>query len=287
MAFNQQQLRIPNFNVIMIVIIALFFILIVNSSLVIVKAGERVVVFNKITGGLDGRKEGMTLVIPFVQEYYRYDVKSQTYTMSSVKDEGSQQGDDAIDALTKDQQKVKLDMSVRYHADPEKMFDLHKLIGKDYVEKVVRPQIRSVVRTLVADYTVTEVSSVKRVEMSNRMADQLKKTFGENFIILDEVLLRNVVFSEDFQKAVEAKQVALQESERMKYVLQKELQEKERKIIEATGEAQALRLKGSALAQNPKLIQYEYVQKITPGVKAIITDQNTLMNLGDIFEKSK
>lgn len=82
------------------------------------------------------------------------------------------------------------------------------------------------------------------------------------------------------------KQVALQESERMKYILEKQRQEKERKIIEAQGEAQAIKEKGAALRANPQLIQYEYVQKLTPGIKAVITDQASIMNFpADLLNK--
>lgn len=285
MATFNQPIRIPNFNVIMGVIIGLIVLIILSSSIVIVKAGERIVVFNKMTGGLDGRSEGMTFVIPFIQEAYRYDVKTQTYTMSGEKDEGMLKGDDAIQALTKDQQTVKLDISIRYHPDPDRIFQLHQKVGYDYVDKVVRPEIRSVVRTVAAAYTVAEVSSEKRTEMQNTMTERLKQQFDTSFIILDDVLVRNIVFSDEFQKAVESKQVALQDAERMRYILDKERKEKERKIIEATGEAEALRLKGRALAENPRLIQYEYVHKLSPGIKTIITDQSTIINLGDLFKE--
>jgi hypothetical protein len=68
-------------------------------------------------------------------------------------------------------------------------------------------------------------------------------------------------------------------------VLQREKLEKERKIIEAQGEAEAIRLKGQVLATNPALIQYEYVQKITPGIQTIITDGKSILSLGDIVKK--
>jgi hypothetical protein len=68
-------------------------------------------------------------------------------------------------------------------------------------------------------------------------------------------------------------------------VLQKEESEKTRKIIAATGEAESIRRKAVALKQNPQLIQYEYVQKLAPNVKAVITDQKTLMNFGAMFDE--
>ena len=73
----------------------------------------------------------------------------------------------------------------------------------------------------------------------------------------------------------------------MQYVLQKEQQEKARKIIEAEGEAKSMEIRGRALAANPRLIQYEYVQKLAPGIKAVITDQRTIMNFSSLFEAGK
>jgi regulator of protease activity HflC (stomatin/prohibitin superfamily) len=71
----------------------------------------------------------------------------------------------------------------------------------------------------------------------------------------------------------------------MRYVLDKERSEKQRKIIEAEGEAESIKRKAAALKANPQLIQYEYVNKISPGIKTIITDQNAIMNLpSSMFE---
>ena len=73
----------------------------------------------------------------------------------------------------------------------------------------------------------------------------------------------------------------------MKYILEQQEMEKKRKIIEAEGDAEAIRLRGKALAENPKLIQYEYVQKLSPNVQAVITDQSTIINLSDFLKEGK
>jgi len=89
------------------------------------------------------------------------------------------------------------------------------------------------------------------------------------------------------------KQVAQQEAERMKYVLEKAEKEKEEKviiasgykqaaIIRAEGEAQAIKLKGESLKQNPAVINYD--QRISPNIKTIITDGKSIMSIGDIFK---
>jgi hypothetical protein len=70
----------------------------------IVPAGHRAVVFNNLTGGLSGRGEGLTLLLPFTQSATIYDVRTQTYTMSNMTSEGQVRGDDSVQSLTKSEQ---------------------------------------------------------------------------------------------------------------------------------------------------------------------------------------
>ena len=258
-----------------------------NSMIIIVPAGNRVVVFNNFTG-VEKRvlTEGINLLIPFVQSPVYYDVRSQTYTMSATHDEGDRQGDDAVSVLTSDGQPVKFDISVRYHLMSGDVWKVHQEVGPAYIEKIVRPTSRTVIRDVVSGYTVTEVYASKRGEIQAKISEQLETSLKKYNIQYDEILIRNIQFSEAFAQAVEQKQIAMQDAQRMKYVLQKEESEKQRKIIEATGEAEALRKKGEALKANPHLIQYTYVQKLSPNVQAIVTNQSSIMNMGDFLKKT-
>ena len=256
-----------------------------SGSLVTVPAGHRAVIFNVFKGVEHySMGEGTHVIVPFIQSPTQYDVRTQTYTMSGFRDEGDKKGDDAIYALSSDGQHVKLDITVRYHLDADHVWEVQKEVGPDYLEKIIRPEAQTVVRNSVAMNTVTELYSVNRQKVQDMMRDQLVKSMKDNHIILDELLLRNVSFSDAFSQAIEQKQVAFQEAERMKYVLQKEEAEKNRKIIAATGEAEAMRRRGQALRENPQLVRYEYVQKLSPNVKVVIADQKTLVNLGDLVK---
>ncbi len=265
--------------------LAIVAIVILANTILVVDAGYLAVVFNKLTGGVSSRDQGTHILIPGMQAAIIYDGRVQTYTMSATYGEGETRGDDALEGLTKDGQVVKLDVTVRFHLDKTKLTELHQKIGVGYIDKVVRPHVRNVVRLAVSGYPVTEVYSEKRIEIQNRTFKELEPRLRENYLSLDEVLIRRVTFSAEFQKAIEQKQIAQQEAQRMQYILERERQEKERKIIEAQGEAESIRLKGEALASNPALIQYEYVQKITPGITTIITDGKSIMSLGDILKK--
>jgi len=149
------------------------------------------------------------------------------------------------------------------------------------------PEVRSIVRMVVSEYPVLDVYSGKRMLIQSEIEKGLSASFKKSYIICDEMLLRNVQFSTDFQQAIENKQIAQQEAQRMVYVLEKQEMEKKRKIIEAEGESEALRLKGKALADNPSLIQYEYIKLLAPNIQAIVTDQNTIFNFSDFIKGQK
>ena len=270
---------------VLIGLIVIFILIFMFKIYIVVDPGERAVIFNKATGNLHVTpNEGFYFLVPLIEEPTIYDVKAKTYTMSIATLEGEMKGDDSLQALTSDGQTVLIDISVRYHPDIDNLDKLHRRIGVNFVNKVLRPQVRSIVRMIVSEYSVLVVYSGKRMLIQSEIEKSLSASFKKSFIICDEVLLRNVQFSKDFQQAIENKQIAQQEAQRMIYVLEKQEMEKKRKIIEAEGESESLRLKGKALADNPSLIQYEYIKLLSPNIQAIVTDQNTIFNFSDFIK---
>lgn len=271
-------------------IIAIFVGLIfISKTILIVNAGQRAVVFNSFTG-VEKRTlgEGIHFLLPGIQAPTTYSIRTETYTMAEKIDEGQYKGDYAIECLTSDGQKIKLDISVIYNLIPEKVWELHKQIGPYFLDKIIRPSVRSIARNIIANYTVTELYSGDRQKLQGEISQKVKLELDKYFINSPETLIRNVLFSDEFSKAIEQKQVAMQEAERMRYILEKEKKEKERKIIEAEGEAIAIAKKGAALRANPVLVKYEYVQKLTPGIKTIITNQSSILNFpGELLKEDK
>jgi regulator of protease activity HflC (stomatin/prohibitin superfamily) len=270
------------------VVLSLMLVLTLGRSFVLVGAGERAVIFNRFTGTQPYQLgEGLHFVIPWVQTPIVYDVKTHTYSMHAMTSEGNGHGgtaNDALTALTADGLPVSLDLSVLYHVDPETVWKLHREIGPSYLEKIVRPQARSHVRMIVAQYRVVDVYGGRRARIIEEINARLKELFSRSYLVLDEALLRDVKFSDEFQNAIEQKQVAQQEVQRMKYVLQQVDKERRRKIIDAEGEAESIRLKAAALAQNPQLVEYEYVKRLPDTVRTVVTDGRTIVNLGETIQ---
>ncbi|MEO0281615.1 MAG: prohibitin family protein [candidate division WOR-3 bacterium] len=273
-----------NFIIVLTVLLT-FFIFI--SSIRIVQPGY--VGVQILFGNLDKKvlKNGLHLVFPLVQ-VVMMDVRTQDYTMSIAKEEGVKKGDDAITSLTKDGLTISLDISVWYKLDPLRAVDVYQNIGTNYVEKIVRPAIRTSIRNATVLYNVSEIFSEKREELSKKIFDELYSNLGEKGIIVDKVLLRNIDLPTRVKNAIDEKIAAEQESQKMIYILEKEKKEKERKLIEAEGIAQAQKKISESL--NKQYLQWYYIQNLkellnTQNSKIVILpfDKNLvpLLNLGE------
>lgn len=260
----------------------LFFVGVFARPFVLVGAGERAVIFNRFTGTQPvALGEGLHLLIPWVQAPIAYDVKTHAYTMSqSLRDADREvAGTDALTALTADGLPVSLDISVLYHPDPAVVARLHREIGPRYLEKIVRPQTRAEVRMVVAQYPVIDLYGARRSQIVEEVNARLRAHFAQSYVLLDELLLRDVRFSESFQQTIEQKQVAQQEVQRMRFVLDQAEKERQRKIVEAEGEAESIRLKAAALNRNPQLVQYEYVKSLPAKVRTVVAEGRTIVSL--------
>ena len=226
--------------------------------------------FGKIQGGV--LTEGLNFINPVV-DVIEFDTRTQNYTMSAVHDEGEKMGDDAIRVLSADGLEVTIDLTVLFRLMPDKAPDILRGIGKDYRDKIVRPITRTKIRDFAAYYDAVALYSTKRDEFQQRLFTALEKEFKDRGLVLEQVLIRNINLPQSVKTAIEAKINAEQESQKMKFVLDKERQEADRKRVEAQGIADYQRILTSSLTD--KLIQYEQikVQKelvTSPNAKVII-----------------
>ncbi len=209
---------------------AILFVIVVFASIVVVQPGHALVNFN-IFRGLDmkAKPEGIYLINPVTNRRFIYNVRSQIYTMSSTRDEGEMAGDDSIIALSSDGLEMRLDITVRFRPDFERLAELHKKLGPNYQMVAIRPKVREAMRSEFAQYEATESYSFKRIEIQSSLNDTIRTALEHDGIVLDEFLLRNIHLPDKVKAAIEEKKSAQQEAERMQYILEKEEQEAERK----------------------------------------------------------
>ncbi len=254
-----------------LVSLGIFFgLLIVLDGFVSVGAGEVGVVFDKGRGVLqEVVPEGLHLKIPFWQVVDIYSIKTQEYTMSKASSEGAISGDDSIHARSKDGQSVVIDATVLFHLEGENAPYVRRNIGseRDYFRIVVRPKSRSILREIVAKYNALDLVSEIRTDVVKEMTSAMKTSYDSHKINLDEVVLRDVSFSPEFSSAIEEKQIAFQKIKTAEFKKQEAEQIKQKKIIEAEGDAKAIELKGDALKNNPGVIQLQFVDKLAPDIR--------------------
>jgi regulator of protease activity HflC (stomatin/prohibitin superfamily) len=263
---------------------ALVLMLIVATSIRVVPVGHGLVVFNTLTKSFRLARQGITFVPPFVSVTQDYDLRRLEYTMSGVSGEGRKSDiDDSLWSPTQEGLQVGIDLTVWHHLDPARVVSIHQRIGPDYEEKIIRPAVRSVIRLVISEYAVMDVYSSKRALIQDEINRKTKALLEKDGFMIDELVLRDVRFTPEFAKAIEAKQIAQQSAEQMRYTLEKEQKEAERKVIEAQGRANAIEVINRALAQNPNYIKYLYVDKLSDKIQVIVSDQNTIMDLKGIL----
>lgn len=249
---------------------------------VIVPAGHCAVILNLASRQYRQVGEGFHFVMPIADQVEFFDLRKQTYSMSKTSWEGEVKGDDSMRALTADGQEATVELSLRFRIDPQNVWKLRRDIGRDYISKIIRPELRSHVRIAIAEFPASKVYSSERRTVERNIENRLREKLEKSYIVVEEVLLRDVRFSDAYQAAIIQKQIAQQNAERMKYVLEKEKLEKQRKVILAEGEAEAIKLKGQAIAQNSRIVPYEYAMKVAPNIKGIITSGGSISVPGTV-----
>ena len=215
---------------------------------------------------------GLSVVNPLV-EVTRFDTRTQNYTMSAVRTEGQQSGDDAIRVLSADGLEVVIDLTVLYHVVPAQAPHILSTIGEDYQDKIVRALARTRIRDNAVYYDAVALYSTRRDEFQTRILNAIEKDFRSNGLQLDQLLIRNIQLPQSVRASIESKISAEQDAQKMQFVLQKEKQEAERKRIEAQGLADYQRIVNTELTD--KLLQYETIKAnqaiaTSPNAKVIL-----------------
>jgi regulator of protease activity HflC (stomatin/prohibitin superfamily) len=151
-----------------------------------------------------------------------------------------------VDVTSQEGLSLNLDVSLQYKLDPQKAATVYKTIGTDETQLVIS-RFRSTVRAITANYPASAIYSTKRQEIAQKIDQQLTQDIPTLGFIVEEALLRNVKMPDVLQAAIQNKLKVEQENQQMKFVLEKERQEAERKRIEAQGIADSQKIISAGL----------------------------------------
>jgi prohibitin 1 len=155
-----------------------------------------------------------------------------------------------MSVLSKNGLTIAVELSYRYQPITKSIGLLHEEIGPNYLEVIVKPEIRSATREVIGKYLPEELYSTKREAIQDEILERTKEKVGKKHIVLDEVLIREVALPASLKVAIEKKLEEEQLSFQFEFKLDRERKEAERKIIEATAKAEANRILNASLTSN-------------------------------------
>lgn len=177
---------------------------------------------------------GFHIVKPFVEDVHSIDIRTQKY-----------QG--TVEGSAKDLQIVNVTMSINYQIKPEKASELYAKVGKNYDDTILNPALQSGLKAAIAKFTAEEMIT-KRSEVANAITEELNSRLEEYFLIT-AVNLENIGFTDEFNKAVEAKTTNQQKAEAEKAQLEIIKVQNEQKINTAEAEAKVRELQSQSVTE--------------------------------------
>ena len=267
----------PKMKVWILAIAAVLLIAIVGfGAVTVVPAGNSgvVVTLGKVNDrALDS---GLHFKVPFVQTVVMMNNKIQKCEVAS-------------NSVSKDLQTVSSAVAVNFHITSDSASEIYRTIGEQYQDTVLQPAIQEAVKSISAQYTAEELIT-KRTAVGDEIASALTEKVSDYGIIIDKFNIVNFEFSEEFNAAIEQKQVAEQnylkaQTEKEQQIMEAEADAK-KQIIEAEAEAEAKLKKAEAEAEanekinaslNGNILTYQQIQKWDGAYPNVVSSDSSIL----------
>lgn len=209
--------------ILLLFLLGFFVIFFFNRIVIAIQPGELGVLWRFLGGGTQidtVYREGVHVILPF-NKMYIYNVRKQQFA-------------DKIDVLTVDGLTVAVRYSVRYYLDKDTLPLLHQRVGPDFVNVVVRPEIRSVIRVIFGQYKPEEIYATQKA-IQEHISVLAKTHLEARFVALDNVPIESITLPSRISEAIEAKLAQQQVDEEYVFRLSIATKEADRKRIESGG----------------------------------------------------
>ena len=239
---QQSQIQFPK-GILPIVFLGILALIFISKSTVTIGAGEAGVLWKRFGGGVVTDEpplgEGFHLVAPW-NNVIVYEVRQQELT-------------EKMKVLSSNGLDIELEATAWYQPKAEQLGFLHQTKGTNYLDRVLKPAMRSATRSVVGRYAPEQIYSSKRDAIQKEIFEETKKIVDDQYIQLNDVLVRDVTLPVAIKDAIERKMGQEQESLEYKFRLEKAQKEAEKQRIEAQGKADANRILSASLTD--KILQ--------------------------------
>ena len=241
-------------------ILALFFIL---GSFFTVSEGQKALVttFGKASERI--YSAGMHIKLPLVQSVKRFDVKTI-------------RADYKTQTYTKDIQTATITVSYSYNLIANDIVATYREYGNDWQQRILYPNLEQAVKSEVGTWNADTMVANRDKVAENILKSLQQRMLSHNYpVAITNFQMINIDYSSQFEQAIEKKVVAEQKALEEANITKQVEQRAKQKVVDAKAEAESMRIRANALAQNPKLVAYEAVQKWDGKLPHIMTGNST------------
>ncbi len=200
---------------------------------------------------------GFGIKIPLVEDVVKMDVRTQ-------KD----QTDATADSI--DLQAVTSTIAVNYNLDPQYASQVYSSVGTDYADILIAPAIQNIFKATTAQFTAEQLIDQREAVRSKAEAS-LKSQLAQYHVIVLNFNIVNFNFSDQFNQAIEAKQVAQQQVETAKQLLAKAQVDAQTAVAQAQGQADAQKALKDAGSLTPEYLEFLAIQKWDGHLPSVVT----------------
>ena len=256
------QLQLPK-SLMPLILLGIVAVIFLSKSTVTIDAGEAGVLWKRFDGGVvtdqPAMGEGFHIVAPW-NNVVVYEVRQQEFT-------------EKMKVLSSNGLDILLETTVWYMPVPNDLGKLHQEKGENYLDRIIKPALRSAARSVVGRYTPEQLYASKRDIVQSEIFDETKKILEKQYLELNDVLVRDVTLPPTIKSAIERKLKQEQESLEYEFKLVTASKEAEKARIEALGKADANRILNSSLTD--KILQDKGIEATlklanSPNSKVII-----------------
>ena len=246
--------------------VVLLLLVLLANCFTVVRPGHTgvVVTLGKVSAAV--RSEGLHFKPPFVTNIVQMDNRV-------LKAEAD------CAAASRDLQNISSTVAVNYRINADAAPKLFKNVGPDYQTTLVMPAIQESVKAATAQYPVNDLIT-KRQEVGDRIMELLNEKLEPYGLTVHVLNIIDFEFSEEFNKAIEAKQTAQQQALKAEQDLNRVKIEAEQEVTRAKAEAEALRIKREQLSQ--EILALEWIQKWDGVLPKVTADGQTLIDISDL-----